>query len=135
MQTVLFANGDLGEAVARYLDERGELAALVLHPDERRRWGLDPASLSGPTMTWPVSVADIEVYRADCLLSVLFVSIAAHLPLEPLTELGWRALLFAAALIFVVRPLAVLVSTWRSGLEIRDRAFLMAMAPRLRGLR
>ncbi|MCA8948917.1 MAG: sodium:proton antiporter, partial [Planctomycetes bacterium] len=75
-------------------------------------------------------IAEWKEHLSTILLSVLFVSIAAHLPLEPLTELGWRALLYAGLLIVVVRPLAVWVSTLGSGLALRDRAFLMAMAPR-----
>jgi len=64
------------------------------------------------------------------LLALLFVTIAARLELETLTSLGVRAVLFTVALIVVVRPLAVLVSTLGSSLPWRQRTFLMAMAPR-----
>ncbi|MCR9245695.1 MAG: cation:proton antiporter [bacterium] len=75
-------------------------------------------------------IAEWKEHLSTILLSVLFVSIAAHLPLGPLTELGWRALLYVGLLILVVRPAAVWVSTLGSGLPAKDRAFLMAMAPR-----
>ena len=75
-------------------------------------------------------IAEWKEHLSTILLSVLFVSIAAHLPLKPLTELGWRALLYGGALILVVRPVAVWLSTLGSDLRGRDRAFLMAMAPR-----
>lgn len=67
---------------------------------------------------------------ATILLSILFLSIAARLPLEQLTALGWRGPLYCAALILVVRPLAVLASTFGTGLRWSERGFLMAMAPR-----
>ena len=40
------------------------------------------------------------------------------------------ALLFLAALIFVVRPVAVFASTWRSDLTFKERLFLAWLAPR-----
>jgi len=64
------------------------------------------------------------------LLALLFVTIAARLELATLTSLGLLAVLFTAALIVVVRPVAVALSTFGTGLNWTDRAFLMAMAPR-----
>lgn len=75
-------------------------------------------------------IVEWKEHLSTVLLSVLFLSIAAHLPLAPLYELGFRAVLFALVLIFVVRPLAVLASTIGTSLPGRDRLFLMAMAPR-----
>ncbi|MCA8976626.1 MAG: sodium:proton antiporter [Planctomycetes bacterium] len=75
-------------------------------------------------------IAEWKENLSTILLSVLFVSIAAHLRLEPLYELGFAAVLFALTLIILVRPLAILLSTIGSTLRWRDRAFLMAMAPR-----
>ena len=64
------------------------------------------------------------------LLALLFVTIAARLELATLTSLGLPAVLFTLALIVVVRPAAVAASTLGTSLGWRDRAFLMAMAPR-----
>ena len=64
------------------------------------------------------------------LLALLFVTIAARLELETLTSLGVEAALFTLALIVIVRPAAALLSTVGTKLAWRDRAFLMAMAPR-----
>ena len=64
------------------------------------------------------------------LLALLFVTIAARLELATLTSLGAMAVVFTAALILVVRPIAVTLSTLGTALAWRDRAFLMAMAPR-----
>ncbi len=75
-------------------------------------------------------IAEWKEQMSTILLSILFISIAARLPLEQLTALGWRGPLYCALLVLVVRPVAVLVSTLRSGMPWPDRAFLMAMAPR-----
>jgi NhaP-type Na+/H+ or K+/H+ antiporter len=75
-------------------------------------------------------VAEWKEQLVTVLLSVLFLCIAARLSLDELMQLGWRAVLYTAVLIFVARPVAVLLSTLRTALPWRDRAFLMAMAPR-----
>jgi NhaP-type Na+/H+ or K+/H+ antiporter len=40
------------------------------------------------------------------------------------------SLVFLAVLVFVARPLSVIVSTVRTSLNWRERVFLMTMAPR-----
>ena len=64
------------------------------------------------------------------LLALLFVTIAARLEVATLTSLGAMAVVFTAVLIVVVRPVSVALSTIGTSLDWRDRAFLMAMAPR-----
>ena len=75
-------------------------------------------------------VAEWHEQLVTMLLALLFVTIAARLPLTTLTDIGFRGLLFVGALVVVVRPLAVLVSTIGSPLSWPDRGFLMVMAPR-----
>lgn len=99
--------------------EAGLLAVTVLGIRLANRRGLDTAHIG----EWLEQLATI-------LLAVLFLCIAARLPLEQLTGLGWWAVLYTAALVVVVRPVAVWVATLRSGLAWRERAFLMAIAPR-----
>ncbi|MEL6429293.1 MAG: NAD-binding protein, partial [Planctomycetota bacterium] len=64
------------------------------------------------------------------LISSLFIVLAATIDLDALRSTGWNGLLFVAALIAVVRPAAVLLSTLGTELAFRDRAFLSALAPR-----
>ncbi|MBG7604822.1 MAG: cation:proton antiporter [Actinobacteria bacterium] len=64
------------------------------------------------------------------LISVLFILLAARIEPDALRDVLVPALAFLALLVFVARPLAVLVSTVRTSLSWRERAFLMAMAPR-----
>ncbi|HUE72801.1 MAG TPA: cation:proton antiporter [Pirellulaceae bacterium] len=64
------------------------------------------------------------------LISGLFVILAARLPLAELRAVGWGNVAFVAGLMFVVRPLAVWISTIGAGLTWRERAFLSWFAPR-----
>jgi NhaP-type Na+/H+ or K+/H+ antiporter len=140
----LFAGFGLGRALARYhvpemlhvpitlgtvavafvaanllQPEAGLLAVTVMGIVLGNRPGLDIDHV----LEWKEQLSTV-------LLSVLFLSIAARLPFEQVTGLGWRAVAFTAALVLVVRPAAALVSTIGSSLRWADRAFLMAMAPR-----
>lgn len=64
------------------------------------------------------------------LISVLFILLAARIEAEQLREVLVPALLFLAVLVFIARPLTVLVSTIRTSLSWRERVFLTTMAPR-----
>ncbi len=64
------------------------------------------------------------------LVSCLFILLAARLHPSDWTELSWRTLAFLLVLIFIARPLAVVLSTIGSSLSWRERVFLMWMAPR-----
>jgi hypothetical protein len=64
------------------------------------------------------------------LISVLFILLAARIEADALRDVALPALAFLAVLVFVARPLAVLVSTIRTSLSWRERVFLTTMAPR-----
>jgi NhaP-type Na+/H+ or K+/H+ antiporter len=64
------------------------------------------------------------------LLSVVFVLLAANLNIFNIHALGWNAVIVAAAVILVIRPINVAFSTRRSGLSVREKVFLSWIAPR-----
>jgi NhaP-type Na+/H+ or K+/H+ antiporter len=64
------------------------------------------------------------------LISALFILLAARIETDQLRDVALPSLAFLALLVFVARPLSVIVSTVRSALSWRERLFLMAMAPR-----
>jgi NhaP-type Na+/H+ or K+/H+ antiporter len=65
------------------------------------------------------------------LISTLFILLAAHLTINNLKQtLDEKNFIFLAALIFLVRPLAVLISTSISNLSWKEKLFLSWMAPR-----
>jgi NhaP-type Na+/H+ or K+/H+ antiporter len=63
-------------------------------------------------------------------ISLLFVLLAASLPLDVIVSEGWPGLLTVVALMIVVRPIDVVVSLWRSTLSWREKAFIAWIAPR-----
>lgn len=64
------------------------------------------------------------------LLSTVFVLLSARLQLSDVGSAGVGAIIFLIALLFIVRPASVFVSTIGSKLTWRERAFLAWMAPR-----
>jgi len=64
------------------------------------------------------------------LISCLFILLASRLKLNDLTALGAGGGLFLAAMLFVVRPAAVFLSTLGTELRLRERLFLAWLAPR-----
>lgn len=64
------------------------------------------------------------------LISALFILLAARIEADALRDVLVPSLLFLAVLVFIARPLTVLVSTVRTSLTWRERVFLTTMAPR-----
>ncbi|WP_414619684.1 cation:proton antiporter [Calothrix sp. CCY 0018] len=63
-------------------------------------------------------------------ISVLFVLLAADLSIASVFALGWGSLFTVLALMFVVRPINILLCTWNSDLNWRQKIFLSWVAPR-----
>ncbi len=64
------------------------------------------------------------------LISTLFILLAARISPAELRGFGVEELLFVASLMFIVRPVAVLLSTLGTRLNWRERLFIAWMAPR-----
>ena len=63
-------------------------------------------------------------------VSVLFILLAADLSIASVFELGPGSVLTVLALMFLVRPLNVVVCTWDSDLNWRQKAFMSWISPR-----
>jgi len=63
-------------------------------------------------------------------ISILFILLSAHLPLATLEAVGWGGVWTVLVLMWVVRPINVLASTWKTGLSWRERLFIMWISPR-----
>lgn len=64
------------------------------------------------------------------LIGVIFVMLAADVRIDQVRALGWAGLGVVVFLVVVVRPLGVVVSTWGSDLDWRERSFVGWLAPR-----
>ncbi len=97
--------------------------------------GLLAVTLAGLVVGWrhPVELKQIQQFKAeitDLLIGTLFIVLAGRLELARFVTFGKPMAWLLAAIIFVVRPLNVLVSTVGSTLPWRERAFLAWIAPR-----
>jgi NhaP-type Na+/H+ or K+/H+ antiporter len=80
-----------------------------------------------------ISVKHIIEFKENLgviLLSGLFIILAARIEIDQLTNLELSSGLFLLVLILVIRPASVLLSTIGSGLNWREKTFLIGMAPR-----
>ena len=64
------------------------------------------------------------------LIGVLFVMIAASVSPSDVSHVLGGALVLVAIMVLLIRPAVVALSTWRSELDPRERAFVAWMAPR-----
>jgi NhaP-type Na+/H+ or K+/H+ antiporter len=64
------------------------------------------------------------------IVSVLFVLLSANLSIPSIFALGWGGVQTVLFMMFVVRPINVIVSTWNSSFTWRQKAFLSWCAPR-----
>lgn len=69
-------------------------------------------------------------YVTILLVSTVFILLTANLKPNTLMQLDWRALAFVLAVVFVVRPLSILLATIRSGMDWRDRLLVGWIGPR-----
>jgi NhaP-type Na+/H+ or K+/H+ antiporter len=75
-------------------------------------------------------VLDFNESLRTLLISVLFILLAARIEAEALQDVLLPSVAFLAVLVFVARPLSVIVSSLHTSLSWRERVFLMTMAPR-----
>lgn len=67
---------------------------------------------------------------AVILVGTLFVLLSSRFEIGRLQSLSWREGVFVLLLLFVIRPIAVFLSTWRTKLDVRERLFAATFAPR-----
>ncbi|HEY9857287.1 MAG TPA: cation:proton antiporter [Stenomitos sp.] len=110
----------LGYSIAEALAHESGIAAVAVA-------GLLVGSLRLP------EEETIKRFKGDLTLvalSLVFILLAASMPIEHLLGLGWRGVLTVLALMFVVRPLAVAASTLGTALTWPERLFIAWLGPR-----
>ncbi len=112
------------------------VAALAISNVLRPESGLLTVTIMGIVLANQklVSIKHIVEFKENLqvlLIGSLFIVLASRLELSEISPVvSWQGLLFLVVLIVIARPLAVLLSTWRSDLSWRERLFLSWMAPR-----
>ncbi len=111
------------------------VAAFVLSNEVAPDSGLFTVTILGIYLAnqKSIEVHRILVFKEDLsvlLLSFLFILLAANLDIKALKEINTAAVVFVLILVFVARPVTVLISTLFTKLNWNERAFLSFMAPR-----
>jgi NhaP-type Na+/H+ or K+/H+ antiporter len=75
-------------------------------------------------------IREFKEQLTTMLIGMLFVLLTASVELSDVQALGWPGAMTVFAVIFLVRPLNVFVSTYGSQLGKRERLFMCWMAPR-----
>ncbi len=106
-------------------------ASDILQPES----GLATVTILGVIMAnqKSVSISHLIEFKENLgvlLISVLFILLASRYRFIELLHLGWPAFLFLLLLIFIVRPVAVMISTQGTSLKRNERIFLSFLAPR-----
>lgn len=81
----------------------------------------------------PHGIKNIQHFKfelSELALAVLFVLLAANLRLENFLNLSLMQILFILASAFLVRPMSILLCTYKSGLKNKEKLFLSWIAPR-----
>ena len=103
----------------RSLPEAGLLAVTVL--------GLVLGNMDLPSLE---PLRRFKEYVAILLVSSVFIMLTADLRPELLLHLDWRSGLLLVAVVFLVRPVAVIAATQFTDMQWRDRVLLALFAPR-----
>lgn len=69
-------------------------------------------------------------YMTVLLVSAVFILLTANLEPSTLAQLDWHAAAFVLLIVFVVRPLAILLATIGAGMDWRDRVLVGWIGPR-----
>jgi NhaP-type Na+/H+ or K+/H+ antiporter len=79
------------------------------------------------------SLAELRRFKETItvlLVSGLFIVLTAALEWPVIESLDWRAAGFVVALLFIIRPLAIVLATIRTGLSWQERLLAAWIAPR-----
>ena len=113
-------------------DDTGLITGLVIGMIlvNRPPRGMEPQGLAIQSVklarAWRERIASLTTF----LIGALFIILSARVSPDDIADIGWVSLAFIAVLVLLARPLAVALSTLRSALVIRERAFIAWMAPR-----
>ena len=110
----------LFEACDMWLPESGILAVTVA--------GVVVGNFPGTRVA--KELGEFEEYLTIALIALLFVLLAADIRIATVISLGLSGILTVGALVFVIRPANVLLSTYKSDLTWKEKLFLSWVAPR-----
>ena len=106
-------------AANQMLSEAGLLAATLL--------GITLGNMQLPSID---ELRRFKEYVAILLVSAVFILLTADLKPAILLQLDWRSAGLLVAVIFIIRPVSIFLSTIGAGMTLQERALLAWIAPR-----
>jgi len=102
-----------------FISESGLLAVTVagLIVGSRQPPGLEP-------------IIEFKSVITDLLIGFIFILLTARLDLAQFATFGWKGFLIVGAVVALIRPLAITLSSWGQDLDWREKLFLSWVAPR-----
>ncbi|NNC95511.1 MAG: sodium:proton antiporter [Chitinophagales bacterium] len=89
--------------------------------------GIMLANLNTPKIA---KILDFKEDLTVLLISLLFIILASNIDMSELLLLGWDSLYVFAIVVFVLRPMAVFISTYKSNLTFREKLFISWIGPK-----
>lgn len=111
------------------------LATYVLSNLVREESGLVTVTALGIYLAnqQSVSVSHVLEFKEHLrvlLISCLFILLGSRIQLADVSEIGWQGLLFVLLLVFVIRPISVLLGLIGTNWNIKEKLFVGLVAPR-----
>ncbi len=81
----------------------------------------------------PRGLKEIEAFKGQLttlMVSILFILLAARLDLQAIWQLGVPGLMILLIVLFIIRPINIFISAYKSKLMLREKLFLSWVAPR-----
>lgn len=75
-------------------------------------------------------IKDFKEDISIILLSIIFILLSSLIDFDHIKAIGFIGIIFVGLLMFIIRPLAVFVSTYASDLKTGEKVFISAMGPR-----
>lgn len=135
MRVALQAAGTRAEDMARLIALAGVLLGYSVAEVLAHESGIAAVAVAG-LLAGSIGLPHLETvkqFKGDLTLlalSLVFILLAAGIQPAELLALGWGGVATVLALMFLVRPIAVALSTWGTSLSWRERAFIAWMGPR-----
>lgn len=75
-------------------------------------------------------IKDFKEDISIILLSIIFILLSTLIDFDYIRAIGFKGLIFVGLLVFIIRPIAVFLSTHSSDLKTGEKLFIAAMGPR-----
>lgn len=97
--------------------------------------GILTVVIAGLVIGWanPPQLKHIQKFKSELTelsIVLVFILLAANLQLENFANMGWNVVIVLGAVLFVIRPLSIMLCSFGTNLSFNERLFLSWIAPR-----